>query len=289
MNPRAQRAFCTLVQAQDAHSLDEFIFTSCKRRRWSAIAIALCAAFASRLSSAQDRFEIQVYDSETAAPLTIGLETHLNYTAEGTHEPSAEGELPTHHMARFTVEPHLGLTSWSELGAYFQTALRSDGTYDFAGVKLRFKAKYPDKLATWIGLAVNVEISSIPRVYEANRFGSEIRPIADLHWQRLYVSVNPILSIDLSGALAWHPQLQPAAKLGLDLWSWLQVGTEYYSGLGPIGGSATSVDQTHTLFGIIDFTSDYFDVNFGVGYGLAGPDRWVVKTILTLHPKPEHR
>jgi hypothetical protein len=235
-------------------------------------------------ASAQDRFEIQVYDSETAPPLTPGLETHLNYTVDGTKEPSPEGESPTHHLARVTFEPHLGLTEWSELGGYFQTALRPDGTYDFAGVKLRFKARYLHKVADLIGLALNLEVSRVPQRFEANRWGSEARPIADLHWKRLYASVNPIISIDLAGSLAGRPQLQPAAKLGIDLFWGLQAGAEYYSALAAIGNNV-DYPATHAIFGCVDFASDYLDVNFAVGHALLGPDQWVAKTIIGVHPK----
>ncbi len=234
---------------------------------------------------AQDRFEIQVYDSETAPAWTVGLETHLNFTARGTQEGTPEGELPTQHLARFTLEPHLGLNDFIEMGAYFQTVLRPDGGFDYAGLKLRLKMKLREKAFGWLGLALNGELSSVPRAYEANRFGSELRPIADVHWRRLYASINPIISVDLAGSEAGRLQLQPAAKLGVDLFAFLQAGAEYYAGLGPITGIFPASKQTHLLFAVVDFTSAYFDLNVGAGYGFSGDNRWVIKTILGFHPK----
>src|SRR5262245_41204548 len=125
-------------------------------------------------SRAQDRFEIQVYDSETAPPLSPGLEVHTNYSLRGRLDPTSEGELPTNHVARITFEPHLGLNQFSELGAYFQTALQPSGAYDYAGVKLRFKMRYLHKLWDLVGLAVNFELSWIPPAYEPSRWGSEV-------------------------------------------------------------------------------------------------------------------
>ncbi|HWE26057.1 MAG TPA: hypothetical protein VG496_19125, partial [Myxococcales bacterium] len=104
------------------------------------VAVLLCAAAA----RAQDPFEIQVYDAETAPPLSPGVEVHLNYFAEGSQETSSAGELPTHHVAHLTLEPHLGLTDFLEVGAYLQSALRPDGTYDYAGTKLRIKGRLLD-------------------------------------------------------------------------------------------------------------------------------------------------
>ena len=237
-------------------------------------------------SRAQDRFEIQVYDSQTAPPLSPGMEVHTNYSAQGTLQQTSEGERPTNHVARITFEPHLGLNAFSELGSYFQTALQPSGAYDFAGVKLRFKMRYLHKLWDLVGLAANFEISWVPPGYEANKWGSEIRPIADIHWRRLYASINPIFSIDFKGKDAGLPQLQPAAKIGVDTFPGLQIGAEYYAGLGPITAPLPGTEQSHTLFGAIDFTSSYIDLNFGVGYGFAAADRWVVKSILGIHPKP---
>src|SRR6266851_2159545 len=229
------------------------------------IALSLCPAIA----RAQDRFEIQVYDSETAPPLSPGLEVHTNYSAEGTLDRTSEGELPTNHVARITFEPHLGLNEFSELG-----------------VKLRFKMRYLHKLWDLVGLAVNFEVSRVPRAYESTQWGSEVRPIADIHWRWLYASVNPIFSIEFKGKDAGLPQLQPAAKVGINTLPGLQIGAEYYAGFGPLTAPLAGPEQRHTLYGAIDFTSSYVDLNLGVGHGFAASDRWVIKSILAIHPKP---
>jgi hypothetical protein len=246
------------------------------------IALSLCAAIA----RAQDRFEIQVYDSETAPPLSPGLELHTNYSVQGTLDRTSEGELPTNHVARITFEPHLGLNEFSEAGAYFQTALRPSGAYDYAGVKLRFKMRYLHKLWDLVGLAVNFEVSRVPRAYESTRWGSEVRPIADIHWRWLYASVNPIVAIEFKGRDAGLPQLHPAAKVAITTLQALQIGAEYYADFGPITAPLPGPEQRHTLYGAIDFTSSYVDLNLGVGHGFAASDRWVIKSILGFHPKP---
>ena len=44
---------------------------------------------------------------------------------------------------------------------------------DYAGVKLRFKAKWPEKFfGDKLGLALNIELSRIPGTYEPNVWGS---------------------------------------------------------------------------------------------------------------------
>ena len=70
------------------------------------LAVLLCAAAA----RAQDSFEIQVYDVETAPPMTAGVEVHVNEFFHGTSETSpkilpiaSNNELPPGLAARLTV------------------------------------------------------------------------------------------------------------------------------------------------------------------------------------------
>lgn len=234
---------------------------------------------------AQDTFEIQVYDSETAGPWQAGLETHLVWIASGTTVASAEGEYPTDRQFHLTFEPHLGLGTWAELGMYLQTAVVPDHGFQYAGVKLRGKVRLPEKLADHVGLAVNVEISAIPRRYEATVWGSEIRPIVDGRWGLFYASFNPILAIDFTGADAGIPRFEPAAKVAFDVIASLALGAEYYGAFGKVTSWLPLSESTNRLFAVLDFTSDYFDLNFGVGYGFTGPDQWLVKIILGFHGK----
>ena len=87
----------------------------------SLLAVALTAAAP---CLAQDAFQIQVYDALTAGPLEPGLEVHLNHFIQGTTTPGPGGEVPTEHLTHLTFEPHLGITTWWDLGMYLQTVLR---------------------------------------------------------------------------------------------------------------------------------------------------------------------
>src|SRR5262249_27115017 len=144
--------------------------------------------------------------------------------------------LPTDKVVHLTLEPHLGLTDWAELGAYLQSALRPDGSFDYAGTKLRFKARLPHRLADdHLGLALNLELSAIPGAYSESRFGSELRPIADAYFGPMYFSINPIVGVDFDGDARGEPELEPAAKAEvLLLERHLGFGGEYYSALGPV-------------------------------------------------------
>ena len=243
-----------------------------------AAALLLVCAGAAR---AQDAFEIQVYDAATAPPLVPGIEVHLNGVLSGSEQPSAAGELPTHHVAHATLEPHLGLTDWLEAGGYLQSALRPDGTYDYAGAKLRLKARLLDPAFGWLRLALNGELSFIPAAYEAARRGGELRPILEAHRGPFGVWVNPIVSFELSGG--FHPELEPCAKAAWAFTDALSLGAEYYAALGPLDALLPVRDQVHRAFGVVDLATRWIDLNLGVGGG-SGPDSFIVKAIVAVHP-----
>jgi hypothetical protein len=250
-----------------------------------AILLAIPMVLVARASWAQDPFEIQVYDSETAPPLEPGMEIHTNYVARGATVGGPGPVLPNNQVVHLTFEPHLGLNEWSELGGYLQTAFQPDRGYEFGGVKLRFKARVPQRLTGRFGLALNAEVSGIPTAFSESRFGSELRPVVDLKVEHAYFSINPIVDIDFGGSLAGRPQLEPAAKAEWMLnGDQLGLGFEYYSALGPIS-APLGPSQVHRLFGVLDLVDlplgpTRLGVNFGVGYGIAGDEKWIVKSIV---------
>ena len=240
-------------------------------------------------SLAQDAFEIQVYNSETAAPGQMGAELHLNHFVVGS--TAFEGvERPTNHATHLTIEPHVGIADWCEAGAYISTAFRGDGTFDYAGIKVRFKARLPHKLWGVVGLSLNQELSATRADYEAGQFAWEIRPIIDVDWKRLYVAANPIIAVPLGGALKGQPEFEPGLKVAVRLLPFLAVGAEYYAALGPIAHPALPADQVHRLFGALDLDwrwgRELFEVNLGVGYGFTGREKWIAKLIVAVDLEP---
>jgi hypothetical protein len=243
-----------------------------------ALAIVAVVCGLARAAAAQDAFEIQVYDSETAPPRDFGLEVHINYVA--SPDP----------IAHLTLEPHVGLASWCEAGAYFQTALLPDGTFDYAGVKLRFKARVPRKLAHGLlGLAINGELSAVPQKFEETGLGGEVRPIADVAWRWLYASVNPILGFDFFGPDAGHPQFEPTATVLFVFTEGFAMGAEYYGALGPIDRPLPLAQEVHRLFGVATVAYKWFGVHVGAGYGFTAGDKWIAKAILSFDLTPPRR
>jgi hypothetical protein len=225
-------------------------------------------------ASAEDGFEIQVYDVETAPRGEVGLELHVNQHVIA----GAAGE--TH----VTLEPHYGLADWAELGGYLQSSVTTGGDLAYAGVKLRLKLRRPERI--WggrIGLAINGELSAVPARFEPQVWGSELRPVIDLTIGPVYAALNPILTVDLRGEAAGHPQLEPAAKLAAKLGGELAIGVEAYAGFGPLDDLGR--ERTTRVLGVIDVGGGWWDLNLGGGYGWGSPDHVVAKLIFGVHPR----
>ena len=230
--------------------------------------VVIVLALLARAAHAQDEFEIQVYDVETAARGEPGVELHVN----------AHSITDAPDQLHVTLEPHYGLAAWLELGAYLQSATTATGEVLFAGAKLRAKARRPGRL--WrdrVGLAINVELSYVPARFEPNVYGSEVRPIVDLAIGRLYAAVNPIVSIDLGGARAGTPDFEPAAKLGVRASRAVMLGAEGYA--------AFAATTSARAYAVVDASGAWWDVNVGVGWAWGTSDRAVAKIIFGVHPR----
>jgi hypothetical protein len=249
-----------------------------------AVAAILLAPAAAR---AVDPFEIQVYDGTVGGPGSVGVELHAN-TVVAAQRTSLPPELPSHHQSHFTLEPAVGLTDWWEIGAYFQTALLPDGSFAYAGNKLRSKFAAPPRAGSPFRWAVNFEISRLPERFDADRWGAEFRPIVT--WSgaggAAYVSVNPILDFALAGpARTEAPSFEPAVGIRYVRAGLGAIGVEYYADFGPIGSWLAASAQEHYLYEVIDLLRwKWLELNAGVGEGLtAGSNDFVAKMIVGVH------
>ena len=247
------------------------------------VALAACPLLIGTAGSARggDSFEIQVYDGTANAPGVPGLELHLNDWASG-HRDASPPEAPLHGQLHMTFEPSFGVTRWWELGAYLQLADRpDDGTFDWAGVKLRSKFVTPPGWRGHWRLGMNVELSYLPDAYDRSRWGSEVRPIVawqDDHW---LFAINPIVDQSLaSPGGADGPWLDPAVKASRAVGP-VAIGLEYYGTLGPIASPLPLRLQEHYVFETADLIGmESLEVNIGVGEGLTPASAGIVVKVI---------
>ncbi len=237
---------------------------------------------AARTAAATDPFEIQVYDGTANAPGDPGLELHVNrvFSGRATAPPP---ELPPNGQTHFTLEPSLGVTPFWELGGYFETTLRADGTFDYAGVKLRSKFVTPPGWHPHVRLGVNLEVSLLPTSYDRNQWGAEVRPIVAWEDERWLFVVNPIVDASLAGPdYGAGPTFEPAAMAKVKLLGRVAAGIEYYANLGPIAGILPWRQEEQYVFEAADLLGFRgFELNVGLGEGLTpASNAFVGKAIL---------
>jgi hypothetical protein len=234
----------------------------------------------SRPAWAGDTFEIQVYDGTANAPGVSGLELHLNDWTTGRRQATSP-EQPLHGQVHATLEPSLGVLPGWELGAYLQGALMDDGTVRWAGAKLRSKlvttAGFSD---TW-RLGLNLEVSSVPETFEADRWGMEIRPIVAWVSGPWLVAFNPILDQSFAGDGASDgPSFEPALKATRAIGP-VALGLEYYGTIGPVAGPLALRNQDHMIFEVADLVSlPHVEVNAGIGEGLTPASAGLVLKVI---------
>jgi hypothetical protein len=165
----------------------------------ASLAVVTVTLLTQRPARAVDPFEIQVYDATANPPGVPGVELHVNRVFDGVRT-ALPPELPLHHQTHFTLEPSYGVAPFLELGGYFQTALNGDGSFDYAGTKLRAKLVTPPGWHENVRLGVNVELSLLPVRYDRDRWGGEVRPIAAWENERWLFAVNPILGLPLGSS-----------------------------------------------------------------------------------------
>jgi hypothetical protein len=241
-----------------------------------------CAMAAAKPARAVDPFEMQVYDGSVDAPGTPGLELHVNTVPNG-RKTAVAPELPPNHQTHFTLEPSLGITPWWELGGYVQSSLEGDGTYSYAGVKLRSKFVTPkDYIRDW-RFGVNLEVSRIPAKFDRARWGGEIRPIIAFENKRWILAVNPILELSFAGPeRSAAPSFAPAMMAKVKVGEVAAFGLEYYADFGSIARGAPARSEEHYLFEAFDLLAvNDFEFNAGVGEGLSdASNAFVIKAIV---------
>ncbi len=248
--------------------------------KMAVVLFGLGVSLMGRTSSAMDAFEYQVYDSEIDKVGEFSLETHLNNNIAGKKTPDYSGKLNEDHLTHLTFEFARGMTRYWELGSYLQTALGSDGVYRYAGAKLRSKFVVPRNENSTLQLGVNFELSNVPREFEEDRLGSEIRPIIGYTLERWTVTFNPIIDIDLTRGKSASPDFSPALKALFDTKHKFGVGFEYYTDFNDFATMDSFNRAEQYLFAAFDKLEGPYELNLAIGKGLTNASNsWIAKGI----------
>ena len=251
-------------------------------KRCALAALFVCAAMAPSLAAAQDLFEIQVYPYDTVEPGHTMLEFHTNFIPSATSD-CADGLYPNDHQFHVTMEVTHGFTSHFETGFYLETAYVPGVGEKFTGWHIRPRFRAPEFERFPFQFSLSLEYAFNQAGFDPNEQTLEIRPIFERQDGRLYLAVNPDMSVAIKGPDAGEaPGFGPIGKIGWDFTRQVAAGVEYYSELGTVKHFEPRSNQHHILFGAVDLNvSPDWELNFGLGRGLTGTsEHWVVKSIV---------
>jgi hypothetical protein len=228
--------------------------------------------------SAQDNYEIQVYQSELVESHHTMFELHSNYTLKKL----PDDDLFKENFFRETLEITHGFCRWMELGSYLFTNIGTQGSTDFVGVHLRPRFTLPEEYNLPVGLSISTEFGYAAKEYSDPQWTLEIRPIVDKRLDRFVLALNTVFSWGFGEDNNQKAEFGSAFKASYDASRKVALGAEYYGGYGLLTGFLPYDQQQHQIFGSIDidFGPDW-EFNSGLGWSLnEATDRLIIKFIL---------
>ena len=218
---------------------------------------------------AQDPFEIQVYEYETAPKGKWDLEAHTNFIFSGVKTP--EGSVsPTHHQFHHTYELTRGITEDFELAGYLVLSRRAgiNSVLEYGGWRVRPRFKVPERINLPVKLSFAIEVGFLRRQYEDNPVTLELRPIIEKSFGKWQFDFNPTIARALRGPGTQDGfEFEPAVRVGLKTSSKLDLTAEYYGGTGPFRHFLPSHEQLHQFYPGFDYQiGENLIFNAGIGF-----------------------
>jgi hypothetical protein len=235
--------------------------------------------------------EIQVYTGDIAAPGVVSLTWHNNYTPNGLKLPDFPGGLVDNHAYSSVTEWAYGVTPWFEAGLYLPLySYTQNKGWTYNGFKLRALFVQPDNDQKDFYYGVNFEFSWNEKTWDSQVNTGEIRPIIGWRFgedRRWSFTINPILDNNYAGFS--RLEFVPATRLDYKINETWTIAAEEYDDFGELRGFLPSDQQTHQLWGVVDFTGDPISIEAGMGFGLTpSTDNLAVKLMLITDLTGEH-
>ena len=170
------------------------------RTVWRFVVTALFAgaAMPATHAAAQDLFEIQVYPYDTVEPGRTMVEFHTNFVPSGTTD-THDGLYANHHQFHVTMEVTHGFTKNFETGFYLETAYVPGVGEKFTGVHIRPRFRLPEAKRFPFQFSLSLEYAWNQPGFDPNSETLEMRPIFEHQNGRLYISINPDMSLAIKG------------------------------------------------------------------------------------------
>jgi len=211
----------------------------------------------------------------------FNLTLHNNFTPKGVKEPAFPGAVTSDKSLNGVPEWAYGVTNWFEAGLYLPlyTIDKNQGA-ELDGFKLRTLFAVPDADKRRFVYGANFEFSWNTRHWDTKRITSEIRPILGWHFPSVDVIVNPIFDTSYDGVK--NLDFAPSARVAFNVKPKWQLAVEEYSDYGTVRHFGSSADRAHQIFGVVDHSGKFLDIEAGSGVGLTdSSDKIQLKLILS--------
>jgi len=257
--------------------------TQARFRSWLRVWVGVVVVVAALCrGAAAQTDEIQVYDASIAAPGTLSLTLHNNYTPRGQSTPAFPGGLIPDKSLNGVAEWAYGITNWFEAGLYlplYSVSKDRGATINGGKIRMLFVAPNADKRTFFYG--INFEFSYNTKHWDPSTVTSEIRPIAGLHLHRWDFIVNPILDNSFAGGFK-SLDFAPASRVAYNFSQKWAVAAEEYADLGTLRAIYPVDQQSHQIWAVFDHAAKWVNIETGVGFGLtSASDKLTLKLILS--------
>jgi hypothetical protein len=251
------------------------------KRGWLAGVVGLGLYWMAPQAALAQTDEIQVYNAQIAEPGVFNLTLHDNYTPVGIKTPAFPGAIVSQGSINGVPEWAYGVTPWMEAGLYLPLySLPRSGGVQIDGFKLRALFAEPQAAKHTFFYGVNFEFSFNSEHWDTRRYTQEIRPILGWRFGKVDLIINPILDNSWQGV--GKLDFAPESRLDYNISDVWQLAAEEYDDMGALKRFNTAREQTHELFGVIDYNGKPINVEAGVGFGLTpATDRVTLKLILS--------
>ena len=245
--------------------------------------LVFCSVFAltTASASAQDLFELEVFEYETAPRGNYDVALHTNVMSRGGVTPDSIAA--DHRPAHVSVEVARGWTDRFETAIFIQTApFGSSGSDRFAGGHLRSKVRVGTFPAFPLRMALSGEYTFNRAAFDRELQTLEVRPILDYSRGRLSLVANPSLEfVTHGGDEGLEPVFDMSASAGWQLLKRLAVKTDYFSAAATTRHLQRERGAHYLLFGGLDIDmGEGWELSLSAGHCVARHEPWLMRSVI---------
>jgi len=240
--------------------------------------LGVLALFLHQPLSAQDTFELEVYQYATAHRGEWELEAYVNHLSRGTK--AFDGPVaPTDDQWRFAAQVTRGISDHCELAGYLLGAQVPGYGLEYAGWRARTRVRAPANWRLPVNLGFAVEFESARPLFSESARTLELVPILERQIAGAQLILNPTIERHMAGPENGEWEFEPRARLAFPVGK-VTLGVEYHGGWGEIGNFKAGSQQVHQFYPTADFElPGDVELHLGVGFGATtSGDRLVFKT-----------